>query len=69
MPFYVFPPRGGCHGRSAVAHRFAAWAAGDCATVLTWWQHNRAAARHPRHLIAPRVDGRIAGRALELLSR
>eukprot|EP00973_Karenia_brevis_P057545 8003594-Karenia_brevis.AAC.1 len=42
------PPRGGRRGRSAVAHRFAAWASGDYAAVLRWWQTDRAVAQPPR---------------------
>lgn len=41
------PPRGGRRGRAQVAHRFNAWAAGDMATIIKWWQQDRAAARHP----------------------
>ena len=61
------PPRGGRRGRAAVAHRFVAWAQGDFATLVRWWQSDRAAARRPRY--ASNFDGaeRAVEQALELL--
>eukprot|EP00973_Karenia_brevis_P058264 8111415-Karenia_brevis.AAC.1 len=62
------PPRGGRRGRSAVAHRFAAWASGDYAAVLRWWQHDRAAARHPRHSSMEASEQQVIKRVIGLLS-
>eukprot|EP00973_Karenia_brevis_P038984 5381810-Karenia_brevis.AAC.1 len=62
------PPRGGRRGRSAVAHRFAAWANGDYATVLRWWQHDRAAARKQQRDTSKALPEQTLRKALELLS-
>ena len=61
------PPRGGRRGQNAVSHRFAAWVAGDYATLIRRWLQDRAAARHPR-FASTSSGGPSVKRAMSLLS-
>ena len=60
------PPRGGRRGRAPVSHRFSAWAQGDYATLIRWWQADRAAARRPRYASTYATAERSIDRALGL---
>ena len=58
------PPRGGRRGHSIVANRFAAWASGDLAALVRWWEADREAARRRRQSNG-QSDNAAASKTLE----
>ena len=59
------PPRGRRRGRSQLSQRFAAWADGDHAKLLRWWEQDRQSARHPTH--QRHDEAREVDRAIRLI--
>ena len=45
------PPRGGRRGRAHAAHRFDAWARGDLAQLVHWWEFDGSASASGRHRV------------------
>ena len=61
------PPRGGRRGRAYVSHRFSAWARGDYAQLIRWWETDRAAAHHQSYSGSTPQQERQLQRALQLI--
>ena len=61
------PPRGGRRGCDQIAQRFAAWQAGDLCKLISWWERDRAAVRHPIRHQRTEDEGKIVERALRLI--